>query len=31
MPDPNPFTNTNRRPAVEGPFHAHEVALALRK
>jgi DMSO/TMAO reductase YedYZ molybdopterin-dependent catalytic subunit len=30
MPDPNPFTNTARRPAVEGPYHAHEVGLALR-
>jgi DMSO/TMAO reductase YedYZ molybdopterin-dependent catalytic subunit len=30
MPHPDPFTNTNRRPAVEGPFHAHEVGLALR-
>src|SRR5262245_18414449 len=30
MPDPSPFTNTDRRPAVDGPFHAHEVGLAMR-
>ena len=30
MLDPNPFTSTARRPAVDGPFHAHEVALAMR-
>src|SRR5215472_6079258 len=30
MLDPDPFTNTDRRPAVEGPFHEHEVGLAMR-
>jgi DMSO/TMAO reductase YedYZ molybdopterin-dependent catalytic subunit len=30
MLDPSPFTNTARRPAVEGPFHQHEVGLAIR-
>jgi DMSO/TMAO reductase YedYZ molybdopterin-dependent catalytic subunit len=30
MTGPNPFTNTQRRPHVEGPFHGHEVGLANR-
>src|SRR6516162_5168925 len=30
MPEPNPFANTNRRPGVDGPFHRHEVELAMR-
>jgi DMSO/TMAO reductase YedYZ molybdopterin-dependent catalytic subunit len=30
MLDPNPFTDTARRPAVEGPFHEREIELAMR-
>jgi DMSO/TMAO reductase YedYZ molybdopterin-dependent catalytic subunit len=30
MTTPNPFTNTERRPHVDGPFHHNEVALANR-